>query len=44
MGAKTSAEKRFDAILRRMLQAKPLSRSEISVRIQVGQKTIEAEK
>jgi hypothetical protein len=33
MSGKTAAEKKFDGILRRMLQAKPLSRSEISARI-----------
>jgi predicted ArsR family transcriptional regulator len=44
MGAKTSAEKKFDEILRRMLQAKPLSRSEISAKIQVRRKAIRGEK
>lgn len=38
MNAKTVAEMRFDAILRRMLQAKPLSRSEISAKLQVRRK------
>jgi hypothetical protein len=38
MSAKTAVEKRFDAILRRMLQAKPLSRSEISAKIEVRRK------
>ena len=38
MSAKTAAEKRFDAILRRMLQAKPLSRSEISAKIHARRK------
>jgi predicted ArsR family transcriptional regulator len=35
MSSKAASEKRFDEILRRMLQSKPLSRSEISARIQV---------
>jgi len=34
MRVKTVAEKRFDKILRRMLQSKPVSRAEISARIQ----------
>jgi hypothetical protein len=38
MSGKSAAEKRFDAILRRMLQSKPLSRSEISAKIQVRRK------
>ena len=38
MSGKTAAEKRFDEILRRMLQSKPLSRSEISAKIQVRRK------
>jgi len=38
MGAKTAAEKRFDGILRRMLQSKPLSRAEISAKIQARRK------
>ena len=44
MGSKNSAEKKFDEILRRMLRAKPLSRSEISAKSQVRRKTIKAEK
>jgi hypothetical protein len=38
MSGKAVAEKRFDAILRRMLQSKPLSRSEISAKIQARRK------
>jgi hypothetical protein len=34
MDQKAAAEERFDAILRRMLQFKPLSRSEISAMIE----------
>ena len=34
MSGKTAAENRFDAILRRMLQSKPLSRSEVSAKIE----------
>ena len=33
MSDKTAAEKKFDEILRRMLEAKPVSRSEISAKI-----------
>lgn len=44
MNAKTVAEMRFDAILRRMLQAKPLSRSEISAKLQVWRKARSTEK
>jgi hypothetical protein len=38
MSGKTSAEKKFDGILRRMLHAKPLSRSEISAKIHAKRK------
>jgi hypothetical protein len=38
MSGKAVAEKRFDEILRRMLQSKPLSRSEISAKIQARRK------
>ena len=38
MSGKTAAEKRFDAILRRMLLSKPLSRAEISAKIQARRK------
>jgi hypothetical protein len=38
MSGKTGAEKRFDMILRRMLQSKPLSRSEISAKIYAQRK------
>ena len=38
MSSQTVAEKRFDAILRRMLQSKPLSRSEISAKIAARRK------
>ena len=34
MSGKAVAEKKFDAILRRMLLTKPLSRAEISAKIQ----------
>jgi hypothetical protein len=44
MGGKTAAEKRFDAILRRMLRSKPLSRSEISAKIQARRKPRSIEK
>jgi len=33
MSGKSAAEKRFDAILQRMLKSKPLSRSEISAKL-----------
>jgi hypothetical protein len=33
MSGKTVAEKKFDMLLQRMLQLKPLSRAEISARI-----------
>ena len=39
MSGKAVAEKRFDEILRRMLQAKPLSRSEISAKIHAKRKS-----
>jgi hypothetical protein len=38
MSGKASAEKRFDEILRRMFQLKPLSRFEISARIAARRK------
>jgi hypothetical protein len=38
MSGKAIAERRFDAILRRMLQSKPLSRSDISAKIQERRK------
>jgi hypothetical protein len=38
------AEKRFDEILRRMLQSKPLSRSEISAKIAARRKASRAGK
>jgi len=38
MSGKTAAEKKFDEILRRMLEAKPLSRSEISAKIHANRK------
>ncbi len=44
MGAKTAAEKRFDAILRRMLQSKPLSRFEISAKLHARRKASGAAK
>jgi hypothetical protein len=44
MSSKTAAEKRFDEILRRMLQSKPLSRVEISAKIQARRKAGRAEK
>jgi hypothetical protein len=34
MRDKTAAEKKFDKILRRMLQSKPVSREEVSAKIQ----------
>ena len=34
MRDKAAAEKKFDKILRRMLQSKPVSRAEISAKIQ----------
>jgi hypothetical protein len=33
MRVKTTSEKRFDKILRRMLQSKPVSRADISAKI-----------
>ena len=39
MSDKTAAEKKFDEILRRMLEAKPLSRSEISAKIHAKRKS-----
>jgi hypothetical protein len=44
MSGKTSVEKRFDEILRRMLESKPLSRSEISARIQSRRKAARIKK
>jgi hypothetical protein len=44
MGSKTVAEKRFDEILRRMLQSKPLSRSEISARIEAQRRAARIKK
>ena len=44
MSAKTVAEMRFNAILRRMLQAKPLSRSEISAKLWARRKARSTEK
>ena len=38
MRVKTAAEKRFDKILQRMLQSKPVSRAKISAKIQVQRK------
>jgi hypothetical protein len=38
MSGKAAGEKRFDEILRRMLQSKALSRSEISARIAAWRK------
>jgi hypothetical protein len=38
MSGKAGAEKRFDEILRRMLQSKPLARSEVSAKIQARRK------
>jgi len=38
MRVKTTAEKRFDKILRRMLRSKPVSRAEISARIEARRK------
>jgi hypothetical protein len=38
MSGKTAAEKKFDEILRRMLEAKPLSCSEISAKIHAKRK------
>ena len=38
MSGKSAAEKRFDEILRRMLRSKPLSRSEISAKVQARRK------
>jgi hypothetical protein len=34
MRGKTAAEKKFDEILRRMLQSKPVSRAEIGAKLQ----------
>jgi hypothetical protein len=42
MIAKSIEGKRFDEILRRMLQAKPLSRSKISAKLQARRKTSKA--
>jgi hypothetical protein len=39
MSGKAAGEKRFDKILRRMLQTKPLSRSEISAKIAARRKS-----
>jgi hypothetical protein len=44
MSSKTAVEKRFDEILRRMLQSKPLSRSEIGARIQARRKAARIKK
>jgi hypothetical protein len=44
MSGKAAAEKRFDQILRRMLQSKPLSRSEISARIQAQRRAARIKK
>ena len=44
MSSKTAAEKRFDEILRRMLQSMPLSQSEISARIQARRKAAKIKK
>lgn len=44
MGGKTASEKRFDRILRRMLQSKPVSRAEISVKVRSRRKTRKASK
>jgi hypothetical protein len=44
MRDKTAAEKKFDKILRRMLQSKPVSRAEISAKIQAGRRTGESGK
>jgi hypothetical protein len=44
MSGKAAAEKRFDRILRRMLQSKPLSRSEINAMIQARRKAGKTEK
>jgi hypothetical protein len=44
MSGKSAAEKRFDAILQRMLHSKPLSRSEISARIQARGKAARIKK
>jgi hypothetical protein len=44
MGSKTVAEKRFDETLRRMLQSKPLSRSEISAKIAARRKATRIKK
>jgi hypothetical protein len=38
MRGKTGAEKRFDEILRRMLQSKPVSRAKISAKVQSRRK------
>jgi hypothetical protein len=38
MGGKALAEKKFDAILRQMLQSRPLTRAEISAKIQAQRK------
>ena len=38
MSSKTAADKRFDKILRQMSQSKPLSRSEISAKIEARRK------
>jgi hypothetical protein len=44
MSGKSAAEKRFDAILQRMLQSKPLSRSEISAKLRTRRKAGSARK
>jgi hypothetical protein len=44
VSSRTAAEKQFDEILRRMLQSKPLSRSEISAKIQARRKAARIKK
>jgi hypothetical protein len=38
MSGKSAAEKRFDAILQRMLRCKPVSRAEISAKLRTRRK------
>jgi hypothetical protein len=44
MRDKTVAEKKFDKVLRRMLQSKPVSRAEVSAKIQAGRRAGKSEK
>jgi hypothetical protein len=44
MRGKTAEEKRFDEMLRRMLQSKPISRAKLSAKIQSQRKTSKTSK